>query len=764
MGLTQISFLGINGSIDLTFLREGIYRVEYQFASLPTAPSPDRIPESSIVDYHLEEREKHFTITIGFDSILLQKEDGLISLYHKKKLVHGGVIGSSDTVLPRYPLRIFSENGQFSKARLNFRLEDGDRFFGLGDKSGALNKRGRHFQMHNRDALGYDAEIADPLYKSIPFLMKQGRDRSQFCGLYLESECPGTIDLGRESQLFYYWELKSLPFRYTVFTGDSAWDIIEKYTWVTGRPSLPPLYTFGFLGSSMNYTEPVDADMRVTRYFDKIEELGIPCEGFYFSSGYIKADNSERYTFEWNKNKFPDPEKSMKNYADRGYHIACNIKPGFLVTHPKYSYLSDQGYFIKGQDGHPYVEYYWGKNASFIDFTNPEALQWWKKQLKEKFIDYGVSGIWNDNNELELEDEGLDAQRIRSQYPVQMAKASWESFLEAYPGKRPWIISRSGGAGIQKYARTWSGDNTSSWIALKYNNFMGLGLGLSGIPYYGHDIGGFFGDPPDEKQFIRWCQSAVFQPRFVIHSWNADGNPTELWSYPDVQESLIELVQLHYEFMPIIYNAAIHAAATGKPIERPLALAFPEDERIDSESPHYMFGDDILVISALEADKERFECYLPKGQRWWDPQTGCFHEGGEAVEVEYPYKGTRYFVRAGSVAVTAPGLRKLDTGYFPSLKFEIIPGGAGVYKISYYEDDGSSLWQAGNYAEYQITHDSDTMNFGIQNIAIPESAVPGKREIIFSLPGGWVFDLPGNPAEYHTDSLPLELKLEYKKL
>jgi len=339
---------GDNGEISISALHEGIYKVEYllegfkpgkllrdyssNFYSQNSESSRSSIPDFTIIEG--DDASDYFTLNSGDDQIKIDKANGLLSVYHANKLVHGGQIGSLDTVLPRYPLRILGGEGNRTLARFNFKLTDTDRIYGLGDKTGKLNKRGQRFSMFNRDALGYKASQSDPLYKSIPFLIKHNPEEKIFTGLFFPVPRVTEIDLGRESPYYISADIKGGPFHYVVITGNNPWEIIDRFTWVTGRPSLPPLYTFGFLGSSMNYTEPDDADRLVTTYFDRIERDRIPCEGFYFSSGYVKADNGERYTFLWNKKKFPEPAKTINSYKDRGYHIACNVKPGFLTTHP----------------------------------------------------------------------------------------------------------------------------------------------------------------------------------------------------------------------------------------------------------------------------------------------------------------------------------------------------------------------------------------------------------------------------------------------
>jgi alpha-glucosidase len=304
-------------------------------------------------------------------------------------------------------------------------------------------------------------------------------------------------------------------------------------------------------------------------------------------------------------------------------------------------------------------------------------------------VDAGVSGVWNDNNEYEI--EGLEDHTGKPAwlYTRAMCNASFELLRELKPRRRPWVISRAGGYGLQRVARTWTGDNVSSFESMRWGSRIGLGLGLSGLPYYGHDIGGFAGPQPDPELLLRWCQTAVLQPRFAIHSWNDEGEPTELWSFPKWEERLIATVRRHYEFLPTIYDLAIKASLTGVPIQRPLFFEFPEDEGCRAESGNHLVGGALLNLVDFERGREAVSAYLPKGAQWYLPDEGRLLSGGETVEVPYGFDQFRYLQRAGSVVVTAPGLRSGKSGFFPRLRFLVAPYAEGSqFSFTYYEDDG----------------------------------------------------------------------------
>lgn len=690
--------------------------------------------------------------------VVIAKETGTVAIYREGILLHGGQMGTGDTVIPAYPLRCITEReNSLPLGRFNFPLAEGDSFYGLGDKSGLPNRRGRCFKMFNRDALGYDAKNSDPLYKSVPFFIKWNRKRKALCGLFFPEALIGDIDFGRESPYYFNLEVNGGPFIYYALLGCDYRQVMDRYCRVNGYPTLPPLFSFGFLGSSMNYVETDDAAQRILDYFDTIEEHAIPCEGMYVSSGYLKAADGKRYAFLWNKKKFPNYDIYLKSLAERGYNLCMNIKPGILTSHPWYGEVAQKKYLIADAQGNPYVEFFWGGEASFIDFENPKAKSWWKSQLKEQYIDHGCTGIWNDNNELELEDHALPAFKTKSLYPVRMAEASYEAFKESSPALRPWIYSRSGYAGLQRYARTWTGDNVSDWQTLRYNQYMGISLGLAAMPFYGHDLGGFFGAFPEEELLVRSCQSAVFQSRFVIHSWREDGRPTEPWSYPDSLGAIRHFIREHYRFMPYTYNCSIEASRTGTPLDRPLFLEFPDDAGIDDRDSNTLFGPSILKVLAVEPGVQSVSVRLPGTLWWYASHDGKLYRGGSVLDVSMPLNEIRWFAKEGSIIPTSPALSQLTTGIFPVLDFLVFPPlDKQTAEYRYIEDDGKTELSLDRWNEWLVTviYDSASGNGSVTLRCIKEGLPHDGEKRIFrcTLPAHFTFDMQSlGSAELHVE-------------
>ena len=739
------SFVTENGSIDIGFKGPCIILFEYNVNSYNV---PNYLNDAIKQLYSAELDHRKVTLTEQDDcwkvssddiAILVSKADSAVSVYRDGVPVHGGRAGGKDTVIPQSQFRLVEE-GSRKTGRFDFALDDDDMFFGLGDKTGSPDHRGQRYRMYNKDALGYDASFSDPLYKSIPFVLKFNRGKGINAGYFFASPCIEAVDLGRESPFYWSTEINGGPFRFFLILGDDYRQVLNGYCSLTGFPAFPPLYSFGYLGSSMNYVEAYDAQKRIEMFFEDVEKYGLPCEGMYVSSGYLKSDDGLRHAFVWNRRKFPDPAAFIRSLQERGYHLLFNIKPGILKTHPQYAELADKGYFIKDNSGNPIVEYFWGGDASFIDFSNPEACNWWKAKLNEAYLDAGAEGIWNDNNEFELSDPELEAYRIRSVYPCLMTRTSYEACREKNPGKRPWIYSRSGYSGIQKYARTWSGDNSSNFNTLRFNQFQGAGMGVCGLTFVGHDLGGFYGPEPSAELLARCCQSAIFQSRFVIHSWREDDRPTEPWKFSEVFPIIRQALFDHYRHMPYIYNEARHCSLTGEPMERLVVLEYPADPALEPAQETFMFGRSVLKAPVLNQGETQKTVRFPQGDDWYSPSLGKLIAGGTQKAFDTPLDTTWYFYRTGSIIPMSNEICKLTTGFFRNLNMSVLPKN-GEFTFTYFEDDGVSEITDGshNIWKFTVSYDEGTSK-GAVRVNLKHCGNPKtlrNRNITISFPKGF---------------------------
>ncbi len=752
---TSYEFSGRGGSLSVSYFGNKALRFLWEFDGINVRDDLKKASkfmyaaEEQPFDADITEDEEKFILS-AFKSLRVEisKREGALSVYKAGSLIHGGVIGSKDLVVPAYPVRVI-KNASSLYCKFNFRIEENDSFYGLGDKTGYPDRRSRRFQMFNRDALGYDAEYSDPLYKSVPFFIRHIKKSDKYTGLFFPQPSIDSVDLGKESP--YYFSVSSFegPFVFFVIMGETISEIVANYTRLTGLPALPPLYSFGYFGSSMNYLEPMDAQERVLDFFEKTEKNNIPCEGMYFSSGYLKANDGKRYAFIWNKEKFPDYHSFLIALKQRGYHIMCNIKPGILLTHPWYGDIAEKGYFVKDTDGKPYVEYYWGGGASFIDFFNPEAKKWWQDMLKKYYFDHGCDGVWNDNNELELEDTELEHYHKKSVYPLLMSEDSYDALKST--GKRPWVYSRSGTSGLQRYSRTWTGDNRSDFKTLKFNQFMGLSLSVSGMPFYGNDIGGFFGKMPSEELLIRSCEAAVFQMRFVIHSWNFEGVPTEPWTYPEAMSVIRSLILWHYSFMPYIYSCAVHASISGEPVEQMLAHEFNYDKTLSCTDINSMFGPFVLKIPVVKENTANVKVQLPKGCRWYSAREKKCFNGGQTISLPVPMDGRAHFMlREGAILPVWDKPDQLKNALWDELTVHLFPPESGESAFSLYEDDGETELSLEKYNRFDFSLSKDNVNIERVKYNLPSRA---KRRARLLLHGGFEFKKSGsNEYVYDPDN------------
>ncbi len=594
-----------------------------------------------------------------------------------------------------------------------------EHYYGFGERAGSLDKYGMRFRMINVDALGYSAKTSDPLYKHFPFYITYIPALKIAYGLFYDNLSTTMFDLGCENDAFWgyfrYYMAEAGDLDYTLIYGPTIEAVVEKFTKLTGRPCLPPRWSLGYLGSTMKYTEAPDAQEQLKRFVDLCKKHEIPCDMFHLSSGYGTDAKSTRYVFTWNRSRVPDPKAMTAHFHQAGIRVAANIKPHLLNDHPQFEALKARGGMIKAADAdEPAKCRFWSGGVfshgegGYVDFTSAAGYQWWKDQLKTVLLDFGIDAAWNDNNEFEIWDDAARCAGYGKEIPLaqarplqalQMARASYEATLEHKPDKRPFVLSRSGCPGIQRYAQTWSGDNTSSWETLRYNIPMGLGLSLSGAPNTGHDIGGFHGPAPDPELFVRWVQNGVFQPRFAIHSWNTDGTVNEPWMYPEVLPIVRTWIKFRYQLRPYLYSLFWEAHTTGHPIIRPMVYEFPDDPCCWTESFDFMLGSHLLVASVLEPEARTRKVYLPAGTWWCDyTESGAWYEGGQEIEIAAPLDQIPLFVRDGSMI---PMLTPTDERLIYVFARSSAEG-------TLVEDDGISLdYQSGAYTTIRLSMDAN---------------------------------------------------------
>nr|WP_318272631.1 TIM-barrel domain-containing protein [Paracoccus saliphilus] len=315
---------------------------------------------------------------------------------------------------------------------------------------------------------------------------------------------------------------------------------------------------------------------------------------------------------------------------------------------------------------------------------------------------HGIDSTWNDNNEYEIWDRGahchgfgepIDIALIRPLQPVLMSRASRDAQAEYAPDQRPYLISRSGAPGIQRYAQTWTGDNRTAWKTLRYNNRMGLGLPMSGIFNIGQDVGGFSGPRPGPELFLRWVQNGIFHPRFTIHSWNDDATVNEPWMCPEILPQIHEALQLRYRLIPYLYTLLWQAVTEHQPMLRPTLMDHEHDPKTREENDEFLLGRDLLVGTVIEEGARKRRLWLPdNGTGWWDFATGRPHAPGTKVVLPVDLASMPLFLRAGAVLPLSRGTKRADPADDTDLVLAVYPA-PGMFRDQavLYGDDMATM-------------------------------------------------------------------------
>ncbi|HCO89100.1 MAG TPA: alpha-glucosidase, partial [Lachnospiraceae bacterium] len=454
-------------------------------------------------------------------------------------------------------------------------LHTKEHIYGLGDKTGFLDKRGYAYEMWNSDIPDTHADFFPSLYKSVPFFISM---RPHFTyGIFLDNTSKSYFDMGKEEAERYYFAADGGDLDYYFIAGETMRDILGAYTGLTGRTALPQKWTLGYHQSRWGYITEDD----IMDVAEKMRQCRIPCDSIHFDIDYMDAFK----VFTWNRKNYKDPKKTLQKLTEMGYKPVTIIDPGVKKEdgYDVYEEGIKNGYFAFSAENELYVNEVWPGDAVFPSFTNPKVRSWWAD--KQKFlIDMGVRGVWNDMNEpasfkgplpddVQFADEDdtvilhKDAHNI---YGHCMAMATKDGWLK-YDGRRPFIITRAAYAGTQRYALVWTGDNQSIWAHLQMAIPQLCNLGLSGFSYAGTDVGGFGADTTKEL-LARWVQVGCLSPFFRNHS--AQGTRRqEPWQFDkELLEIYRKYVELRYHLLPYIYDCFFESEQTGLPIMRPLML------------------------------------------------------------------------------------------------------------------------------------------------------------------------------------------------
>jgi alpha-glucosidase len=578
-------------------------------------------------------------------------------------------------------------------------LTQKEHIFGLGDKTGPLDRRGQAFTLWNTDAYRFQ-ESTDPLYKSIPFFLSAGGPGGSY-GILLDNTWRSWFDFGKQDSQTLVFGAAAGPIDYYLIYGPTVHRVVERYTELTGKPPLVPAYALGFQQSRYSYMSAAE----VHDIADRLRAEHIPADVIWLDIDY--QDRNRPFTT--NPASFPNLPALARDLRQQGLRLVA-ITDLHIAAAPDQGYVPyDSGtagdHFLKRPDGSLYVGQVWPGPSVFPDFTRRETRAWWGSLYRD-FVAAGIAGFWNDMNEPSIFETPtktmpLDTQHrigepgfaprtathaeIHNVYGMLNSRATFEGQRQLAPNERAFVMTRASYAGGQRYAVTWTGDNSSTWNHLKLSIPMLLNLGLSGFAYSGADVGGFIGAPSPELM-TKWIEVAAFTPIFRAHSEKGTP-PKELWvDGPQHLGIRRQFIEQRYRLMPYLYALADENARTGAPLMRPLFYDYPDALDMPCDQPTaFLLGDRLLVAPppTLESP-QAYQICLPAG-RWYDYWTG-----EPAVVTSTPALGRLpVFVRAGAILPGQALIQSTSETPQGPLSLDVYPGDDCSGTI--YADDGHSM-------------------------------------------------------------------------
>jgi alpha-glucosidase len=565
-----------------------------------------------------------------------------------------------------------------------------ERFVGLGEKVGNLDRKGTAYTNWNEDNFGYSVN-QDPLYATVPFYV--GIHHKLNYGMFFDNTYQSDFNFGASNDRFSSFGAKGGEMNYYFIYHTRLADIITSYAKLTGRMEMPPLWSLGYQQNRYSYYP----DTEVMRIANTLREKKIPSDGITLDIHYM--DKYQLFT--WDKKRFPDPVSLSSRLNKLGFKLTVIVDPGIKVQQDAAAYQSGvkEDVFIKYPDNKYYTGEVWPGWCNFPDFTSEKGRSWWRKQTKF-FTDNGISGIWNDMNEIAtwgqkmpsnvmFDYDGAKTTHLQAHnvYGMQMARSSYEGAKE-HSNERPFILTRSGYAGLQRYAAIWTGDNRSE------DNHMLLGvrllssLGISGMPFTAMDVGGFTGGA-SAALYIRWMQVGAFIPYFRNHT-QLNTKAAEPWTFgEDALEISRNYINLRYELMPYLYSAFYESSQNGLPVVRSLAIDYTFNSNVYNTAyqNQYLFGSSFLV-APFESDKQFGKIYMPKGL-WYDLYNDEKINGDNEIIKELTIAKLPVYVKGSSIIPMQSLVQTTAEMPTDTLVLHIYNGNV-PNKFVYYEDDGKT--------------------------------------------------------------------------
>ena len=619
-------------------------------------------------------------------------------------------------------------------------------YFGIGEEPFPLDRTGQILTMWNTDA-GYHANQPTPIYSSIPFYITVNEGRAY--GLFFDDSYKSEFDFGAKLRTSVGFTADGGELRFYVFPGPGVPSVLGAYTRLTGRTPLPPEWALGYQQSRWGYYP----DSELFRIAHDFRSYRIPCDVLYLDIDWMDGYR----LFTWSPQRFPDPPRMLADLRREGMKVVTIVDPGVKVDSAwdVYRQLMASDGYVTWPDGSPYVGRVWPGLTIFPDFSLQATRTWWG-DMDNRLWDAGVAGIWDDMNEpanffggtlpdVTLFDHGKGSHlEYHNLYGLLEARATYEGWRRHHPEQRPFIVTRAGFSGLQRYTSIWTGDNSADWEHLDLAVKMVLGLEISGVPFAGADIGGFAGTPTPEL-FNRFLEAATFFPFMRTHN-EFSAPAREPWAFgPVYTNANREMIELRYRLLPQLYTAFYQQTRTGSPVARPLVWQFQGDTNVYRINDEFTFGDHLLVAPVIREGADTRSVYLPAG-RWYRYPFDSVYEGGRRYTVSAPrvdpwarddsnfVRGVPMFVQAGAVIPMQAVEQYVGQRHLDTLDLNVWDGGSRTSEL--YEDAGEGFdYRHGAFrlTTFRTTSDPASLDLALSRTGDYSGAASGFRVVVHGL-------------------------------
>jgi alpha-glucosidase len=643
--------------------------------------------------------------------------------------------------------------------RVTKKMPEDEIYSGLGDKT-TLNLRNHAFTMWNTDAFGWQ-ESTDPLYKSIPFFLALRKGRSY--GIFLDNPWRTYFDFGKASVDSYSFGSDGGELNYYFLFGPDPKKVLMSFAELTGKPPLPPLWALGYQQSRYSYYP----ESKVRELAQTFRAKKIPADVIYLDIDYQEAYRP----FTVNREYFPNIEGMIHDLRDQGFStiLITDLHIAKVGGYRPYEEGIAGDHFVKNPDGSVFVGKVWPGDSVFPEFTLSRTRAWWGSLYKD-FVSMGVRGFWNDMNEpavfarsdktmplgtVHRLDDGskVDHRSVHNVFGMQNSRATYEGILKLQPGERPFVLTRATYAGGQRYAATWTGDNSSTWNHLRMTVPTLLNLGISGVSLAGNDLGGYNGNPSPEL-LTRWTALGAFTPIYRNHAskgsinrepW-VDGSEHEKWRK--------EFIEQRYRMLPYIYTLAEESSRTGMPIMRPLFLEFPQEEWLYGNQEEFLLGPHMLVAPRVWEMAMSYDAQLPAGE-WYDYWSGEKVAGGQvrpkrAASAPPAPNELPVFVRAGAIIPHQPVIQSTQEAPQGPLELRVYPG--PHCSGSLYLDDGHTF----NYQRGEFMRESFTCSQADHSVTVQTNVPEGSYKPWFGEVQFTVYGIASAPGRVNIDGVSVQ--------